>query len=92
MENSEILLGYALQALRETNVTPSDWAVGGGTVLKTIFHHRESKEFYICKKFIRKANEIEHDRCRQDAHNGHSFYFLKIVIIFARWQCWTGEL
>ena len=81
MENSEILLGYALQALRETNVTPSDWAVGGGTVLKTIFNHRESKE-----------NEIEHDRCRQDAHNGHSFYFLKIVIIFARWQCWTGEL
>lgn len=32
MENSEILLGYALQALRETNV------------LKTIFNHRESKE------------------------------------------------
>ena len=53
MENSEILLGYALQALRETNVTLSDWAVGGGTVLKTIFNHRESKE-----------NEIEHDRCR----------------------------
>ena len=53
MENSEILLGYALQALRETNVTPSDWAVGGGTVLKTIVNNRESKE-----------NEIEHDRCR----------------------------
>lgn len=94
MENSEILLGYALQALRETNVTPSDWAVGGGTVFKiktqfnkfvckfnkldtsrlysTIYQDMllenglkiKGKEFYICKKFIRKANEIEHDRCR----------------------------
>ena len=58
MENSEILLGYALQALRETNVTPSDWAVGGGTVLKTIFNHRESKDIDIFINDMQLLSEL----------------------------------
>ena len=82
MENSEILLGYALQALRETNVTKIKTQfnkfvykfnkLDTSRLYSTIYQDMllenglkiKGKEFYICKKFIRKANEIEHDRCR----------------------------
>lgn len=47
MDNSECLLRYAMSALDEANVHTDKWAVGGGTVLKLIFNHRESKDIDI---------------------------------------------
>lgn len=52
MENSERLLIRALEALESIAIPNDYWAVGGGTVLKIIFNHRESKDIDI---FIRDA-------------------------------------
>lgn len=52
MENSEILLNKALEALKSVDIPADYWAVGGGTVLKTIYNHRNSKDIDI---FIRDA-------------------------------------
>ena len=35
MENSEILLNKALEALKSVDIPADYWAVGGGTVLKS---------------------------------------------------------
>lgn len=100
MENSEILLGYALQALprdifdlaivyesdrkndllKSVNKIKTQFnkfvckfnKLDTSRLYSTIYQDMllenglkiKGKEFYICKKFIRKANEIEHDRCR----------------------------
>ena len=50
MENSEILLNRALEALKSVNISTDYWAVGGGTVLKNIYNHRDSKDIdiFIC--------------------------------------------
>ena len=47
MENSEILLNKALEALKSVNIPADYWAVGGGTVLKTIYNHRDSKDIDV---------------------------------------------
>lgn len=47
MENSKILLQYALDALTEANICKDLWAVGGGTVLSHYYNHRLSKDIDI---------------------------------------------
>lgn len=47
MENSEILLNRALEALKSINIPTDYWAVGGGTVLKNIYNHRDSKDIDV---------------------------------------------
>ena len=47
MDNSEYLLKYAMDALNEASVPLDRWAVGGGTVLKLTYAHRESKDIDI---------------------------------------------
>ncbi len=47
MENSEVLLEYAVSILSEAGIQEEQWAVGGGTVLKELYHHRLSKDIDI---------------------------------------------
>lgn len=47
MENSKILLQYALHALAEAGLPENAWAIGGGTVLAHTYHHRLSKDIDI---------------------------------------------
>lgn len=44
MENSKKLLKYAIDALQEGGVPEDQWAIGGGTVLASIYNHRLSKD------------------------------------------------
>lgn len=41
------LFRRAVEQLREAAVDKSDWSFGGGTVLKLLFNHRESKDIDI---------------------------------------------
>ena len=45
MENSKILLRYAIGALKQTNIKDGEWAIGGGTVLASYYNHRMSTLF-----------------------------------------------
>lgn len=47
MENSEILLNRAIEALSLINIPKEYWTVGGGTVLKLYYNHRESEDIDI---------------------------------------------
>ena len=47
MENSKFLLEKALDILNEADFQEGQWAVGGGTVLSEIYHHRLSKDIDI---------------------------------------------
>ena len=47
MENSKILLERAIKSLEEANVKDNLWAVGGGTVLSSVYGHRLSKDIDI---------------------------------------------
>ena len=47
MENSKILLENAIDILTEAGIQKNRWAVGGGTVLSEIYHHRLSKDIDI---------------------------------------------
>ena len=56
MENSKILLERALQILRLGQVPKTQWAAGGGTILKEYFGHRLSKDIDIFIDRIRIAS------------------------------------
>ena len=47
MENSEILLQYALNAMKEAGLPDGVWSIGGGTVLAAFYNHRLSKDIDI---------------------------------------------
>ena len=47
MDNSKILLEIAIKSLKEANIKDELWAVGGGTVLSSIYNHRLSKDIDI---------------------------------------------
>ena len=47
MDNSKILLERAIKSLKEANVKDDLWAVGGGTVLSSVYGHRLSKDIDI---------------------------------------------
>ena len=47
MENSKILLKHTIKALSETTIKPSQWSIGGGTVLATYYNHRLSKDIDV---------------------------------------------
>lgn len=47
MENSKILLDRAVRSLEEGCVPDTLWAVGGGTVLSSVYSHRLSKDIDI---------------------------------------------
>ena len=47
MENSEILLQYALNAMKEAGLPDGVWSIGGGTVLAAYYNHRLSKDIDI---------------------------------------------
>ena len=58
MENSEILLGRSKKILQEAGIEPTEWAVGGGTVLCHYFHHRLSKDIDIFLKDIQLVGAV----------------------------------
>lgn len=58
MENSEILLAYALDAIKTAGLTDSDWEIGGGTVLAHYFNHRLSKDIDIFIPDIQFLGEL----------------------------------
>ena len=47
MDNSEILLERAIKSLEEASIKDDLWAVGGGTVLSSVYGHRLSKDIDI---------------------------------------------
>lgn len=47
MENSKVLLERAVESLHEAGIADNLWAVGGGTVLSSIYGHRLSKDIDI---------------------------------------------
>ena len=47
MDNSKILLERAIKSLKEANIKDDLWAVGGGTVLSSVYGHRLSKDIDI---------------------------------------------
>lgn len=47
MDNSKILLERAIKSLEEANINEKLWAVGGGTVLSSVYGHRLSKDIDI---------------------------------------------
>ena len=47
MDNSEVLLERAIRSLEEANISENLWAVGGGTVLSSVYGHRLSKDIDI---------------------------------------------
>ena len=55
MENSKILLRYAIGALSQTNIKDGEWAIGGGTVLASYYNHRMSKDIDV---FINEAQYL----------------------------------
>lgn len=55
MENSKILLQYAIGALKQTNIKDGEWAIGGGTVLASYYNHRMSKDIDV---FINEAQYL----------------------------------
>ena len=66
MENSKILLRYAIGALKQTNIKDGEWAIGGGTVLASYYNHRmstlftgqSSKEGISYKKLLQNLHKI----------------------------------
>lgn len=58
MDVSEKLLMYALEAINEANLSDDYWAIGGGTVLKMIYNHRESKDIDIFIKDPQLLNRL----------------------------------
>ena len=47
MDNSKILLERAIKSLEEANINEKLWAVGGGTVISSVYGHRLSKDIDI---------------------------------------------
>ena len=47
MENSEILLQYAINAMNEAGIPKDTWSIGGGTVLAKFYNHRLSKDIDV---------------------------------------------
>ena len=49
MENSKVLIAYAIKALNEANISPENWRVGGGNALAQYYYHRQSRivEIYL---------------------------------------------
>ena len=47
MENSEVLLEYAVKALENASINYSQWSIGGGTVLASYYNHRLSKDIDV---------------------------------------------
>lgn len=47
MDNSEILLQHAIDAMNEAGIPKDSWSIGGGTVLAKYYNHRLSKDIDI---------------------------------------------
>lgn len=47
MENSEILLQHAIDAMNEASIPKASWSIGGGTVLAKYYNHRLSKDIDV---------------------------------------------
>ena len=47
MDNSKLLLTKAIKSLKEANIEDDLWAVGGGTVLSSVYGHRLSKDIDV---------------------------------------------
>lgn len=66
MENSKILLERALQILRIGQVPKTQWAAGGGTILKEYFGHRLSKDIDIFIDDVQYLSALS-SRCNDEA-------------------------
>ena len=66
MENSKILLERALQILRLGQVPKTQWAAGGGTILKEYFGHRLSKDIDIFIDDVQYLSALS-SRCNDEA-------------------------
>ena len=58
MENSKVLLQYALDAVTSAGLRLSDWEIGGGTVLARYFNHRLSKDIDVFIPDIQLLGEL----------------------------------
>lgn len=47
MENSEVLLQHAIEAIKEAGMPDGSWSIGGGTVLAVYYNHRLSKDIDV---------------------------------------------
>lgn len=47
MENSKVLLEYAVKAFENTSMDYNQWSIGGGTVLASYYNHRLSKDIDV---------------------------------------------
>ena len=47
MDNSEILLQHAIDAMNEAGIPKDSWSIGGGTVLAKYYNHRLSKDIDV---------------------------------------------
>ena len=47
MDNSEKLFEYAMKQLDTSNIPSNHWTIGGGTILKKFYQHRESKDIDV---------------------------------------------
>lgn len=58
MENSKILLQYAVEALAQTSIKSHQWSIGGGTVLAKYYNHRISKDIDVFISDAQYLNEL----------------------------------
>lgn len=70
--NFNRLIGYVVQAVHETGIPDTEWTIGGGTVLSTIFNHRLSNDIDV---FIHDIQYLSRLSPRLTDYEGNLIYY-----------------